>query len=116
MEEANVYIFEEKSAFSNTSFTPFFHNGVEFKSMTHYLEYQKALMFGQKRLLKAVIHADTVSQAKQLTADMTHNQLRQWYGQLDDVAVTAQKQVLTESTVAASIDQNRIVGTDLRYE
>jgi ribA/ribD-fused uncharacterized protein len=83
-EDNDLHLFDDKSRFSNTAFTPFFSDGLEFKSITHFLEYHKTMLFKKQHMGKAALNSATPQQARTANADMTYDELKEWYTELED--------------------------------
>jgi len=86
-EETNVILFDKSSRFSNDSFTPFFSDGLEFKSITHFMEYHKARMFKRAGVMRQIMDSKTVQQSEALVNDLVYNELAQWYNEAEGVVL-----------------------------
>lgn len=85
--DSSEMFFDKTSLFSNHAFTPFFYNGLEFKTMTHFLEYQKAMKLHRSQLATSILQATTAEQCATINDDMTYSDLNQWYTEVEDVAM-----------------------------
>jgi ribA/ribD-fused uncharacterized protein len=86
-EDKDYTMFDSDSLLSNGGFTPFFHGGLEFKTMTHFLEYHKAMKFKNPNLAKTILQTPTPAQSQKLYEDLTYTQLSEWYTQVDKLAL-----------------------------
>lgn len=78
--------FEKTSQLSNDAFTPFFYNGLEFKTMTHFLEYQKAMKFNRFRFAAPILNATSPEQCLKVNNDITYADMNHWFSEVEDVA------------------------------
>lgn len=86
MEEKTVIHFDNSSPFSNNAFTPFFYNGFEFKTMKHFLEFQKTVKFHQSQFSKAVLTSATPEQGEKFNDGLTYGDRHQWYSENEYLA------------------------------
>ena len=84
---SDTVLFEPTSRFSNDSFTPIFYNGVEFKTMTHFLEFHKAIKFKRPSQCKDVLTAATADKSETFAANMLYADLNQWYTEAEELAI-----------------------------
>jgi ribA/ribD-fused uncharacterized protein len=86
-EESNVILFDKTSRFSNDSFTPFFSDGLEFKSITHFMEYHKARLFKRSGVMRQIVSSKTVQQCETHLNDLVYNELAQWYNEAEGIVL-----------------------------
>jgi ribA/ribD-fused uncharacterized protein len=83
--DEKIIFLDSTSKLANHQFLPFYANGIEFKTMTHYLEYHKALMFNEKAFVRGILNARTAADCVKSFKALTHDQLEQWYTEVDKI-------------------------------
>lgn len=84
--EKQYTLFDNNSQLSNDYLAPFYFNGIEFKSMTHFLEFSKALYFHDYGKLCRILSCRSAADCKKLVKSLTHNEFDQWYKSIDNKA------------------------------
>lgn len=117
-DEKEFVFLDSASKLGNHQFIPFYVNGIEFKTMTHYLEYNKAIMFNEITCVRGILNARTAADSMKCTRRLTHDQLDQWYTEVDKlIRVGLRHKVKQNPELISALlktDQNRIVLCDER--
>lgn len=74
--ESAEMFFDKTSQFSHDAFTPFFFNGLEFKTMPQFLEFQKAIKFHRPENASLIVRASTPEQCHTFSNDLTYCDLK----------------------------------------
>ena len=58
--------------------SPFWVNGVLFKTVEHFIQYQKALLFGDSAMANQILRSDAAIDTKRLSYNITDFDRTQW--------------------------------------
>lgn len=84
-DDKNCVLFDTASQLSNHHLTPFFFNGLHFKTMIHFLEYHKAKMFGEFEIISLVLSAKSSAECTMYMRELNYDELVKWYNEIGDI-------------------------------
>ena len=75
----------ELSPFSNFHKSPFIHNSEQFPTAEHFIQYQKAMYFGDSHTANAILRSNTPYEAKKLSYQINGSNQGEWKEQAFDL-------------------------------
>ena len=72
-------MFDATSPLCNSFHSPFYHKGIRFSTVDHFIEYQKAAFYKLHDKRKLVLTTKPPDEMKQVVDCLTHAQLDRWY-------------------------------------
>ena len=79
--DTTIVFHRELSPFSNFHPNPCFMDGIQFASADHYIQYQKALLFGDSDMANKILKCDMPLEAKKLSYNIPSFNKTKWVGE-----------------------------------
>ena len=76
---SSIVFHGELSPYSNSHSTPFIIDGQKFPTSEHYIQYNKAMMFGDTYTANAILKADTPYEVKNLSYQINGINKEEWH-------------------------------------
>ena len=78
LNESTLMFHEELSPYSNFHVSPFWVDGILYKTAEHYIQYRKALLFGDNATANQILRSEAVIDAKRLSYNISDFNWLQW--------------------------------------